>query len=113
MTSSTSMEDDDLLFGSQDKDDKQTKSKSNTTKRKRGQAEKGTEDNKLSSSSDSSEGLEKLMKEQKKAEKHKQFFDVEPYQYFSCFANFNPLDVLPRSRYVAEKLWRCKDNKSI
>ena len=66
------------------------------------------EESKLSDSED--EDLDNLMTDQSKAEKHKELFDVQPYQSISCLFNFNPLEILPRSYYVAKKIWKNEES---
>lgn len=112
VTSSTSMDDEDLADDIAGSDMMETtkskKSKVKAADRKKSNAA-GPDADRLSDSED--EDLDLLKKEQDKAEKHKKLFDVQPYQPISCLMSFNPLEVLPRSLYVARKLWRNEDSK--
>ena len=109
-TSASSMEEEDPL----DEKDKEggisgdTK-KSNPTKRKKGSSGAEAAGGKLSDSDD--DELEKLAKEAETAEKHRRMFDVAPWQAVSCLMKFNPLEILPKSRFVAVKLWHNEGGK--
>lgn len=54
--------------------------------------------------SDSDEDMDELVKDQKKAEKHKRLFEVTRYEPIACLARFNPLEIRPKSHFVAQKL---------
>ena len=105
-TSSTSMEDEDLIKEMSQQIDGKSSASKGVNKRKATAPEDGE---KLSDSDDPD--LKDLLQDQSKAEKHKRLFDVQPYEPFSCFLKFNPFEMLPRSRYVAHKLWKNEDGK--
>lgn len=100
VTSSTSMEDEDVMDVGQE-----SKAKGKTSKQKQ------TTDTAEKLSDSDEQEMDDLINDQSKAEKHKRLFDVQPYEPFSCLMRFSPLEVLPRSRFVAYKLWKNEDNK--